>query len=575
MLKRFIHSLTIFTVLTVMLSAQVRVQAMVDANNIALNETIGFKIEAINADGSPSVNISPILNDFTIVSGPVQQTNIQWVNGKMTSSRSLTWTILPKRPGNLTIPELEVTIKGKLIRTNPIGIRVKKGGSISQLTDVFIHVELDKEQAYPGEQVTVTYKLYTKVNLTIEDLHYPKSVGFWTEDLRVAQTIRFRDTKINGDPYKGATLYKAALFPTKTGDLTIDPMVVVANVEIRRQRRPGSMFDDPFFNNMFRETQKQYIQSDSLVIHVKPLPSDQPLNFTGAVGEFSLESSVDTSEVKVNEAVTFRVVMKGTGNINLFNLQDIQFPQNMEVFPPTSTFEKDEFRDLITGQITWDYILIPRAAGIFRLPKLELSYFNPQDKTWKVAKTKSINLRVHPGDKDIIASARFRKEEVELLGQDIHYIRTDIPKWKQIGDRNVPIWMWTSYALAAVIFALPSFITKSHKGRLATVDIRRSKLALKKALKKLSKATDDPFTQTARVTFRYVKEKLFLASDNLDALTLESELNGIVSEERIEELVSIIKTCDAGRFAPGGKIARETIRTQAAEILKKFDRDLL
>lgn len=574
MYKRFILILLLFTFFAVRVNAQVRIRVTVDATIITLNETIGFKIEAINAEGAPSVNITPILKDFTIVSGPAQQTNIQWVNGKMTSSRSLTWTILPKRSGYIIIPPLDVSISGKSYQTASIEIQVKKSGSISQLTDVFIHVELDKEQAYPGEQVTVTYKLFTKVNLTIEDLHYPTSVGFWTEDLRVAQTIRFRDTKIKDVLYKSATLYKAALFPTKTGKLVISPMVVIANVEIPRQRRRGSMYNDPFFNNMFRETKKQYITSDSLIINVEPLPSGQPVNFTGAVGEFFIESSLDTNQVKVNEAVTFRVIMKGTGNINLFNLPEIKFPQNIEVFPPTSTFKKDELRDQVTGEITWDYILIPRTAGLFRLPKPELPYFNPRDNSWEIAKTKSYILRVHPSNQDIVATARFQKKNVELLGQDIHYIRTEVPKWRQKGDTGISAWVWSSYALAAFIFVLPGFITKSHEGRLATVDSRQSKSALKRVRKKLSKLKNDPFTHIPRIIFTYAKEKLILHSDKMDALKLAAELKGIVSEDNIKELVLIIKSCDAGRFAPDKNIPQKTLKMRTMEILKKIDREL-
>ena len=75
---------------------QIRVTASVDVNRISKNETLGFKIVAVNADGTPNVDISPILNEFKIISGPAQQTNIQWVNGAMTSSRNLSWTLLTK-----------------------------------------------------------------------------------------------------------------------------------------------------------------------------------------------------------------------------------------------------------------------------------------------------------------------------------------------------------------------------------------------------------------------------------------------------------------------------------------------
>ena len=323
--------------------SQIQVTASLDVNHISKNETLGFKIVAVNADGTPNVDISPILNEFKIISGPAQQTNIQWVNGAMTSSRSLSWTLLAKKEGKLNIPSLNVTIGKQVFRTNPIGILVEKGAGRAQMANLFIEAKSDKEQAYPGEQVTITYRLFTRLNLSIEDIEYPKSVGFWNEDLRVgvAHTPRFRDIQIQGVEYKVATLYKAAMFPTQIGKLTVNPMTVICNVEKPSRRRPGGVFDDPFFNSMFRETQRQFVQSDSLDIEVMTYPKTPPADFTGAVGNFGIESWVDTSNVKVNEAITFHVLLKGTGNLNQFNLSEILFPQNMEVFPPTSYFQKD------------------------------------------------------------------------------------------------------------------------------------------------------------------------------------------------------------------------------------------
>ena len=558
-----------------LLWSQITVTASVDVNRISRNETLGFKIVAVNADGTPNVNISPILKDFKIVSGPAQQTNIQWVNGAMTSSRSLSWTLLAKKDGKLNIPALNVTIGKQVYRTNPISIYVKKGGGRSQMANLFIEAKLDKEQAFPGEQITVTYRLFTRINLSIEDIEYPKSVGFWNEDLRVAQTVRFRDTQIQGVGYKVATLYKAAMFPTQMGELTIQPMTVTCNVEIPRQRRPGGVFDDPFFNSMFRETQRQFVQSDSLIIDVLPYSQPPPMDFTGAVGRFEIESWVDTPNVKVNEAVTFKVRLKGTGNLNQFNMSDIPFPQNMEVFPPTSSFKRDEFRDELTGDQNLEYILIPRSAGNFRLNPVTLTYFNPNTERFVTARSKPVLINVNPGDKREIASTRFNREDVALLGEDIRYIRTAPPKWRSRGNQSIPIWVWSTYIIATALFIFPGIFTKMKDNRISTTDIRKSRGALKVALKDLSQTVDDPFAHTASVMYRYFQSKLFLSSENLDPLAIEMELSGKISPVLIIETVSIAKLCDAGRFGPDAAESEDTLQSQAAELLKKIDRELV
>ena len=430
---------------------QVTVTASVDANNISRSETIGFKIVAINADGTPNVDISPILKEFKIVSGPAQQTNIQWVNGSMTSSRSLSWTLLAKKEGKLNVPALKVTVGKQVYRTNPIGITVEKGVGRSNMANLFIEAKPDKEQVYPGEQVTVTYRLFTRLNLSIEDIEYPKSVGFWNEDLRVVKTVRFRETEIKGVEYKVATLYKAAMFPTQTGNLVIAPMTAICNVEIPSRRNKG-VFDNSFFNSMYRETQRQFIQSDSLNIDVMSYPKKPPVDFTGAVGNFNVIAWVDTPNVKVNEAVTFRVKLSGSGNLNQFNMNGITFPKNMEVFPPTSSFKRDEFRDELTGEQNFEYILIPRLAGKFRLNPIKLTYFDPDLDQFVTTRSKSEGITVYPGDKSEIASTKFNRQDISMIGEDIRYIRSRNPSWYNIGKQYIPIWAWGTYMIAGILF---------------------------------------------------------------------------------------------------------------------------
>ncbi len=556
------------------LMGQVRVLATVDAKRVSLQEPIGFRVEALESDEMPQVDLQPLKRDFSIISGPAQQTNIQWINGRMTSSRSLSWTLVAKRSGQLTIPRLKVRVGKQTFQTQAIQILVEKDKRPSQLANVFIQVETDKHEVYPGEQVTATYKLYTRVNLSIENIEYPKGVGFWTENLRVAQTIRFRDESVQGVHYKVATLYKVALFPTRTGVLSLDPLMTVCNVEVQRQRRTRSLFDDSFFDSMFKETVTQYVRSDSLKIKVIDYPPGQPTDFTGAVGRFNLHAAVDTETVRVNEAITLSVTLDGTGNLNLFNLPEIHFPRNMEVFPPKSTYKKDEFRDQLTGTMTWEYILIPRSAGHYRIPKIELPYFNPDKRKWELTRSLPIDLRIQPAKSNIVASANFTKEEVELLGEDIHYIHTATPRWHRKGDKSLPFWVWTSYGLALAIFILPGFVTQTREKRLATQDIRRARNALRSAKKILSQKSEDPFATASNALYRYVKDKFSLTTDQLDPRMLETFLHSKISSENLDEIIALARICDAGRYAPGAAEHREKIIPRTLKILKSIDREL-
>jgi len=555
------------------LFAQPTVSATVDINRISQSETIGFKILATNVDATPNVDISPIKKNFKIVSGPAQQTNIQWINGAMTSSRSLSWTLLPKRAGKLNIPSLSVKMGKNTFMTKPIGITVTKGAGRGDMANLFIEVIPDKRKIYLGEQLTVTYRLYTKLNLSIEDIEYPKSVGFWNEDLRGSQTPRFKDTQLNGVSYKVATLYKAAMFPTQTGEMMIAPMTAICNVEKSSRRRPRG-FSDPFFNSMFRESQRQFIQSDSLNIEVLPYPNTPPNDFTGAVGQFSIDSWVDTNNVKVNEAVTLHVKISGTGNIYNFNINPINFPQNMEVFPPTSTIKRDEFRDEITGELNLEYILIPRMEGQFRISPITLTFFDTSANRFITIRSKTTDIIVTPGLTSESIVSNFSRENVTIIGEDIRFINTKNPKWYKRGNQTIPIWIWGVYFFSFSMFIFPSVYHRVKHQRISTVDIREANNALRLSLKMLKQENNDPFSFTASVIYQYFKSKLFLSSINLDPMTLNSQLKDKIDPELISKVISLVKLCDSGRYGPKAEQSMNSLQFDASELLIEVDKAL-
>ena len=546
------------------------VTASVDVNQLAVNETFTFKIDAKDADNMPRINLAPLEKNFTIISGPAQQTSYQWINGKATSSKTLTWTLVPNQKGQLTIPALTVTVDGKKLKTKPIRINVKGSGQVVNKDELFLLAEIDQDEVYVGEQVTVTYKLYTRVQMSLEDIKYPESVGFWTEELSVPRPPRFNQTTINGVLYNVATLYKVALFPTKTGELELTPMTVRCNVQIQKKRkRQRSIFGDPFFNNFFNETVQKVLRTESRKIRVKPYPAGQPANFTGAVGEFKLAASVDTDKVKANEAVTYYVELQGTGNLNMFSLPKLDFPETMEVFPPTASFEQKQLWDQFTGNMKWEYILIPRQAGKVFLPRIELAYFNPKDEQFHSISSRSVELNISPA-KDQLTSGTsgFTKEEIALLGQDIHYNVTSPRSWIERGSRGIPIWVWTSYILAAGLFLAPVTFTRYQQQRIATTGQRMSHRALKRALKSLQ--TQSSIENVAFTVYTYLKERWQLKTDKMDPLFVEQELNGIIPPEELEELIQLLKDCDAGRYSPETMTDKDIAGT-AGKLLKKMD----
>ncbi len=551
------------------------VTATVNTNQLSTGETVTLTIKVSNSDKEPNVNINPLNKDFTIISGPGASTNISWVNGKMTSTKSVSWTMTPKRYGHLVIPSLPVKLGRRSYSTRPIPITVDSGPQQSQVSkELFLKATMDKSEAVVGEQVTVTYKLYTRVNLTIQNLKFPDYVGFWTEDLFVPKTADFRDAAIGGVAYKVATLYTVALFPTKTGKIDLPPMTVRCSVPVRQKRSRNNFFNDPFFNSMDpfgKQSAAKTLATEPLELNVKPYTSPQPSGFTGAVGHFSVQTSVDTTQVSVNDGLTFRILLSGEGNLPLISNPELHFPPNIEVYPPKTEVKKDPFRDRISGTVKWEYILIPREAGKLVLPRVDIPYYDLSSKSWKKASAKSISLTVYPGKDVTTVSGDFTKKEVTLLGKDIRYIHTDTPKWISSGKSSIPGRAVTFYVLALALWVSPGLLKRSRENLAATRQSRMAKKALRTAYHQLGKATGSPFEFVPPLVYQYLKDRFEHHTDKLDPLAVKAMLNPLNKSDITDRLVELLQICDAGKYSPEAVSLKESLVDEVKALLREID----
>ena len=253
------HFILIFTILSPAWALQVT--ASVDRNRCTINDLITFKIEAEDASSSPKVEIQSLSKDFSIISGPSQQTNMQWMNGTMTNSRTITWSIAPKREGSLRIPSLTVKVGRKAFKTKPLKIQVMSSSQKANGLDLFVIAEIDKDQAYLGEQGTLTYKLYKRVNISVEPFQLPEFSGFWAEELYRPRQVSFKNISRLGVRFQVGMLYQVALFPISGDKHVIPSQMVQTKVETKRSKRRRDPFFDPFFDSFFTETVTKILHS--------------------------------------------------------------------------------------------------------------------------------------------------------------------------------------------------------------------------------------------------------------------------------------------------------------------------
>ena len=545
--------------------------ASVDKNRCTIDDIISFKIEFENADSFSNIDISSLIKDFTVISGPSQQTSMQWINGKVTNSRIMSWSLSPKREGRLVIPRLNVQISGKKSVTDKIVVFVGQSQKKESDLDVFISAEINKESVYIGEQITLTYSIYRRVECSIEPFEIPKFPGFWSEELFRPNQIKFKNIAINGVQYQKGILYKVALFPISGKELEIEPLSLKIQKQKKKKRRGRDPFFDPFFDSFFTETETKILRSKKREIFIKDYPKSRPIGFTGAVGDFKISTATDTDSINVNEAITFRVIIEGTGNMGLFTIPKMSFADDIDQFPPKENFEKNVFRDELSGKMIWEYILVPRVSGKLSIPPISFTFFNPKIEKWQKLSSKPTSVFIKNTNDNYLTSNGLTKREIEVLGKDIKYIYNGNPVLKHTNSTPYN-YIFLIYFLSILIFFLPNILSYIIGYNLDSMPARLSKNALKKALNKLKTSDTRSDNFDNKIIYQYLKEKFQLHSSNLDAISTKDQLRGRINNQDLDELIELLKLSESFIYGKKETTDIHSLNQKTASILERIDK---
>ncbi len=584
------------------LAQDVSFTASVDRNRIEMGEQIEI---TFSLNGSGKNFQPPPFNDFLVLSGPNQSTSMQFINGALSQSISYSYILQPRAEGKFTIAPASIESGGKKIQSNSITIEVTKGASkpkpqqsqtqeeasiSKQISDnLFIRVSVDKSNVYQGEQITATYKLYTRVNITNYSVSkVPSFTGFWNQEIELPKNPQFGIEVLNGIQYRVATLRKTALFPQQSGTLEIDPMEADFVVQVQTRRRSGDIFDqffnDPFFGNV-RNVEHKSI-SNSLKVNVRPLPTNPPPGFSGAVGKFSAEFWLDKTETKSNEAVTLKVKISGRGNLKLIQPLKINFPSDLDSYDPKISDNISQATNIISGSRTFEYLLIPRRQGNQKISSFTFTYFDPTKKEYVSINSPDFNLNVTKGS-DIVSApiAGLSKEEIKLLGQDIRFIKSDPIKFKKHGKTFFGSMLFWGLSIVPIFLFLGFiFLYKRYEQNVSDVIRFKSKRATKIAKKRLAttkhllsaKKREEFYEELSKALWGYVGDKLGIQLAELSRETVGISLKARnVSDESINKILTTLDHCEFARFAPtSDSLDMQNIYNQTVDLISTIEEEI-
>lgn len=568
-----------------------------------------FRVEYSVNDKATDIRVDIKDKGFDVLYGPASGTmsSTSIVNGKVTSSltTTFTYTLMATAEGTFTIPAATVKVGGTTHTSNTLTIKVlpadqqssgnggggqRQQGSGDKVSadDVHLELSLSKTNAYQGEAIVATLKLFfrnTPIH-SISDAKLPDFDGFTVQEMELSNP----ETQL--ERYKGANyqmypIKQWLLFPSRTGEITIPSAMIKAVAQVVTRRSTGGWFDFPMD---YTSNVEVPLNSAERKVKVTELPSGKPLSYSNGVGEFTIKSELTSNHVKTNDAVIYRVTIEGIGNLKYVNDPEPEFPSDFEVYDPKQEMNARTTAQGVSGSKVLEYTVIPRHAGTFTIPSLEFSYFDVKAGQYKTLNTESFQIEVEKGIGDssdnsgsVSNYGGTNQERLKVLGNDVRYLHqfsgSDLSKDQKTFFGSGLYWLF--YIIPLLIFAVFAAIYRRELKLNANADLRRNRKANKVANKRLKDAAvalkdknqNSFYEAIHKAMFGYVSDKLSIKLSELTSDNVKEQLSRHgVAQELIAQYEDIVSTCEFARYAPSSDAqAMDQLFAKASECLNNLE----
>lgn len=546
----------------------------------------------------------PSIKGFEVLMGPNRSQRMQSINGVTNSSITFTYILMATAEGEYSIPGATITANGNQMVSNSVKIKVlppdktvnnqngkatsssgSQSGTSSSVSnkDLFITASVNKTNVYEQESLLLTFKIYTRESqLRFENVKLPDFKGFHSQEIEMPANARWSQEHYKGRNYFTTVYRQFVLFPQQSGKLTIEPARFDATIAKAVQS------DDPFdafFNGGSNYVNvKKVILTPKVTIKVNPLPAGKPAGFSGGVGEFSITSSINSEEVKTNDAITIKLVISGTGNLKLISNPEIKFPEDFEIYDPKVDSKVHLTQEGLSGNRVIEYLAIPRHAGVYKIPGVSFSYFDIKSKSYKTLKTDDYEVKVKKGvgNADQVIANFTNKEDLKVLGEDIRFIKLNDVKLKQKGSFLFgSLSYWLFYIIPTVGFIIFFIACRKQAAENSNVAKMRTKKANKVAIKRMKLAgkllaensKESFYDEVLKALWGYISDKLNIPVSRLSKDNVEEKLRNYgVSEELINDFLNTLNDCEFARFAPGDENqAMDKAYSSSLELISKME----
>ncbi len=348
-----------------------------------------------------------------------ESVQMQMINFQVSTSSSYTFVILPLRPGNFTIPDLEIKVNGRVFRTQPLHLTVYDstnnwgnslaGGSQTSLQSssaaaspastvpatpqpgnlvdsqsdklAFGVLIIPKKRIYVGEVLPVEIRYYFHPDLPVQSVNsMPSLIGDNFVVRKIPEPHQGQQV-MNGVRYMVLS-FRSSIRPLTAGELQLPSTSIACQVltQARPELPPGmtDAFFQRFLDSMpgITRVQKMEVKSPPVMIQAIPLPEEnRPDSFHGAIGKFSLHMEASPRDPSPGDPVTLRAIVSGEGNFDQITAPDLVSKQGWQSYPPSSKFSDADPIGYL-GKKIFEWILVSKEKRS-ATPGVKFSYFDP------------------------------------------------------------------------------------------------------------------------------------------------------------------------------------------------------
>ena len=588
---KIVFSLTFLFIVVPLLAQddiqEVKFEAKLSKKSLGINERLRVDF-VMNKDGD---NFNPpSFENFTVVGGPNHSISNSWINGKRTYSKTYSYFLAPKKRGTFSIGQATTEINGNIYKTIPVKVEVTAAVNkprdpndpdyiVSQ--NIHLVAEVSKTNPYINEAIYVVYKLYVSPNLGVSnwrEIDNPRYNDFWSQNIDM-KGIKVQNGTYKGEDYRFVVLRKTVLYPQKTGKLNIEPLVLDITVEVPSNRR------DLFGSRIMRKVNKT-VAAGSRTIKVKPLPeANRPVNFNGAVGEFSFDVSTSKDKLKASEALVARVEVSGKGNLKLFKLPKLSLPSSLEVYEPEHNERVQTNLGGMQGKISDSYTIVPSYQGRYPVPSISFSYFNPKTERYETISSKELVINVDEGPLNTNVSGSDTTNPQKQLVNASNLFATFKTSTELVSTEKSSFFksklFWTSLLTPLLAIPLAILIRRRQEARENDILGNRKRQADRLARKFLGEARqtignkEEFYEALHRALHNYLKAKINLETSEFSKEKIKELLSGRkVADDTISGFLQLLQSCEIARFTPSTQAAMQEDYERASEVISNIDKQI-